>query len=380
MTPQAPETKSEAQERAGNDLLSPLWRSILGWGALVAWAIFLVVSLTANAAFAASYGITKFESVILVCAAIGSDFFKALTPPAFFYFLHRKRWWPVTASAAAFSVAMTFSLFASFGFVSSQRMATFDAANSDIKKREAAERIAKKLATDNAWMPKASRPASVIEAEIAAREGDRLMAQTNGCSKTTSSQETWCREYRQLKVDLATAKATVEVETKIAAKQEEADSGSRTEADYQASSLGKRLNVDAVTIIFALSVLTVVLIEICSAFGLTIGLALLSGGIGSIGTASIGVPALGRSLRSSSGKTPSAIAIPSRVEPLQTVKVQASGAAEVPPVEDVSAPAPAPGMTNGSVVPAAVLAGKIAPQVSAFSTGANLSIVKSTNA
>jgi hypothetical protein len=315
-TPQPGRTERSYDGLAGG------WRKAIGISAILGWAGLMGVSLTANATFAASFGSSHLESMLLGGAAVASDMFKALTPIAFFYFIFHSRWWPAASAATLFSVAMLFSVVASLGFVATERFSAFDKANHEMTTKKNAEADAKKLEDGAKWIPKASRPASVIAADIAARNADRTMQITLGCTKTTPSQETWCRETRQLQVELATAEEATRVEGKIEGKRDTARKIMRSEGDYQAGMLASMLGLDTKTIIYMMIGLTVLLIETGSAFGLTIGIALLAGGVSGLNMSRL---AFGKSAREARAELEAKLP-PMRVEPLTPPEPDVVGA------------------------------------------------------
>jgi len=259
--------------------MGTIQRHALGGAAFLAWTIVICVSLSANMTFAITLGRTPFEQDVLAGAGVASDLLKALSPLALLYFVFHRRWWPSFAAGTLFAVTMSFSLIASLGFVSGERMSQFDRGLSEITKAKEQRAMADDIVAKNGWaLDYAKVPSSVAAARLDAAKSDSRWLASNGCTKATSNaMELWCRDARQLPVALTASKAREEWDAKAEALREKAGSVERTEPDYQIAALSRATGVDQKTVMLALILLTVLLIESGSAFGLSIALGLWTG-------------------------------------------------------------------------------------------------------
>ena len=125
------------------------------------------------------------------------------------------------------------------------------------------------------WTPQA-RPISVVEAAIEAKMEDRLWGRTDGCKKQWRGVESWCREYSALKVELASAREAVKAQSEVEKVREDFYNRERTTGDYQVEFWSKMTGESHVNVLIGLIILSVMLIEIGSAAGLTIAITLLA--------------------------------------------------------------------------------------------------------
>ena len=257
-------------------LISGNWKTALGLVAFLGWLVLLAVSLSANGTFAYSIGTARWERVVLAGGAVASDMLKALCPLAFLYCLAQRRWWPAITAAAVGVVTLIFSIFSSVGFVSGERWGKFDAGAAEIRQAHEARDAANQIEAQAVWLPGEKLPISVIEAQISAKTADRAFAVTKGCSLIPAGPiEQWCREFRQLGVDLSAAKARELAEFRASVARTIASKIVRQEADYQVAAIVRATGAYPHVVLLGLVGLTVALIEIGSCFGLTLALGLL---------------------------------------------------------------------------------------------------------
>lgn len=255
--------------------MSKTQRIVVGLAALLAWAMLIGVSLTANARFGWSLGSSDLERILLAAGSVASDLLKAGAPIAFLWFVAQKRKWPATAAAMIGIVTFAFSLIAATGFVAGERFAAYDKARIEAEAYQNSKAELDRAKAKRDWGPVA-RPASVVRAEIVALEGDRVFQVTARCTKTPGGDlEQWCRNYRRLGVELATAEEAEKAEAKVATASERTAKAHRTSGDYQVGFLSSLTGAKDGTILIGLTFLMVALIEIGASFGLTVALSLL---------------------------------------------------------------------------------------------------------
>jgi len=254
--------------------MSNLQRLILGVCALCAWALLWVVSLAANAKFGWTLGSSDLERMLLAGGSVASDFFKAATPLALLLFVAQRRWWPAAAAAMVGVVSITFSIVAATGFISTERWSAADRANLSAMRTEDAKSELERQKAARDWGVTA-RPVAVVEADIAAREANKIFRTTNQCTRTGRVTEEWCREYQALKVELASAQEMVKAEKRVSEIRSDFYSADRLTGDYQVEFWANVTSNEHSTVLLWMIILTVLLIELGSAAGLTIAMALL---------------------------------------------------------------------------------------------------------
>jgi hypothetical protein len=256
----------------------------LGIAALLAWAIFWAVSVAANAKFGYTLGSDDLEKRLLAGASIASDFFKAVAPVAFLIALAKRSKWGMFTSGSLGLLALTYSVVACTGFIAAERVSAFDRAKMAVERTKDAREGLDRAKERGAWSVQA-RPTGVVKAEIEALTKDRVFATTKGCAASQGALEDWCRKFRGLGVELATAEANEQHDAKTETKRENFYRQERAIGDYQVTFWNWLTGVEDQKVLLLMMIMTVLLIETGSAFGLSVALALLAPEGSSLGKA-----------------------------------------------------------------------------------------------
>lgn len=248
----------------------------LGIAGLCAWGLLFIVSLFANFDFSQSLGSSPFERAVLGAAAIASDIFKAIAPVAFLWLAFTaKQAWPSFSVAVIGSIAALFSLLAAIGFVSGQRMGSYDSAVFDQSRADMLRKQAARTERKANWVPKA-RPVFVVEAEIQAAKLHRHFRISRECTRPGRISGAHCEKYRGLLVELGSAKAAAQLDNKLTGQENALLSNGAPKRDYMAEVLASWLGVDQKTVVLFSIAIAVALIEAGAGLGLAIGLTLLT--------------------------------------------------------------------------------------------------------
>lgn len=257
--------------------MSKWQRYTLGVGALIAWLILIGVSLTANYRFAYSLGSTELDRYIIGAGSIASDLFKAAAPVALLWCLSRTpRMWTAAAAVLILGVVATvYSIAAATGFAAGNRYHAFEEANAKVRATKDLEKDIDRNTARRDWLP-AQQPVPVIEAEIARLKIDPGWVNSVYCTAPKGpAHVSLCRQIAEKDIALAAAKAGDEADKQIKADREKLAKEGRTVGDPQIEAWSKMTGIDPQTVLRALIVLTVALIELGSGLGLTVALALL---------------------------------------------------------------------------------------------------------
>ena len=210
--------------------------------------LFIAVSASMNALFQASLGRTPVEAGLLAAVSIGSDITKAVLPVLVVRGVMVRAWANVEAAAVMLAGVTALSLASGSGFAASTRsavMATHEAHAEQLSQRQKELReIEASLTALNA-----SRPAGVIEAEIATAKVDRRWVNSKSCVDITMlATRQFCTDVFKLQGELATAK---ELERLSAERQRLRASvetlraqGAGADSDPQASAFAELLGVN----------------------------------------------------------------------------------------------------------------------------------------
>lgn len=243
----------------------------------VAWLGLMFASMTANVNYGVLLAGDKGISPWALGTATGaSDVLKAIAPIVGLWFLSKRWWWPATASAMVFAATLTFSIVAAIGFSSYTRATYSDSReHQQIKTADVVDELGA-LRKKRGWLPENIVPSPVIEAQMEAKRAERQWGWTDGCTKVESaSNRRWCDDYRKLGVDLVQSREAEKLDADIKA----ASAAMRTQrfvrnADPQASAIAAMSGIPIEAVSIGLILLFAVLIEVGSAFGLTLALAL----------------------------------------------------------------------------------------------------------
>jgi hypothetical protein len=253
----------------------PRWQRYgLGGLTLLAWVALIGVSIAANIKFAWGLGEGPFEQFVLSFGSVASDVFKAACPVALIYYWARRHWSRTAATAALGMVALTFSVVAAFGFMSGERYRAYHDAQKQYVATKAMQKDVERATAARDWSP-VTKPLRVLEAEKRAAEFDLRYRTTKNCTTASGPLEQWCREYRALDVAIENAKSATEAEGVVAEKRQTLATKGRTYGDAQIEQLSAMTGMSGETVLKGMVILAVLLIELGSAFGLTVALGLL---------------------------------------------------------------------------------------------------------
>ena len=245
-------------------------------GAVVCLATLVLVYVSgfANWSFASGLGAGPWERAGLGAAALASDAIKIAFPLAFVWFLSQRMRWPAFVALVIGGGAATFSVFAAFGFASGERWAKYDAA-------EVAARVARSQQTrierrqrQAGFIPR-HRPLEIVRAEIAAAKAHKHYRWSRSCSRPRNTTQAHCTKYRQLTVELASAKAAAKMEAAIVRDEAALGKSTNKTGDYQVQFISNFTGMSKPAALMAAIAVMVFLIEAGSTFGLTIGLGML---------------------------------------------------------------------------------------------------------
>ncbi|MGE0698027.1 MAG: hypothetical protein AB7O57_02930 [Hyphomicrobiaceae bacterium] len=246
---------------------------VIGAAALV----LVLVSISANVKFAMSWADDGQHKLILAGASVAADIFKAGALAIVLYLIAKRAWASALSIAVLGLVALAFSLVSATGFVAGDRYRHFyeatSARNNTIEDRQ----LLQAATIKRDWMQQV-RPISVIEADIAAQHADPSWSATKGCTAGVipGRREELCRRVGQLSVEMAAAKEAISADKKIEAARTEIRKHGREYGDPLVETIRAFIAIDERTILLGLIVLAVLLIEVGSALGPTVALALLA--------------------------------------------------------------------------------------------------------
>lgn len=257
-------------------------RHVLGALGVIAAGILLAVSAAMNWRFGFSLGKTEMDGQIYGAASAAADCFKALVPFFFFAALKNKMWSQAAASAVVWVVVTSYSLTSALGHAALNRLdtsghraaeaATYKDHRSDLKRAE----------DQASWIPQ-HRPALTVQSEIDGVKNQRAWTTTGGCTEVNGKfGRDFCQKYHALNAELASAKQSAELGSKIASIKAELAKSEGTsvmsEADPQAAVLAKLSgllfpNIKVEDVQTALTIFVALLLEVGSAFGMYVAFA-----------------------------------------------------------------------------------------------------------
>lgn len=250
-------------------------RLFLGCAVLFAWGLVALVSGAANWTYAHSLGASLFEKNIMGGAAVASDIFKSVAFVAVLWFIATRHYWASFLTTVLAAIAVVFSVLAAIGFVSGERMGTFDRAQQETRKEQTRIDNITRLKSKANWVPSA-RPAQVVRADIQAAELHPHFRWSRKCKRPGKTTGPHCAKYRQLLVELASAQASASLEAKLDAKTQDYLDAPTVKRDYASMVIATLTGWANRDVVIASIFVMVALIETGAAFGLTIGLALLA--------------------------------------------------------------------------------------------------------
>jgi hypothetical protein len=253
----------------------PKWqRMSLGWSALIASCLLMLVSILANMKFAESLGATEFDKKLLMAAGVGSDLLKMAIPLAFLLFLRRKAWVPLGATVAVGAVVIAFSLMAAIGFVAGERLANYDRVTQQVAQTKRTTDKINRLERNRDWA-QVTKPVSVLEAELKAKYAEPDYRAAGFCNTAKGDKQVaLCRSIAELGVQITAAKALEDQDKAVDQMQADLTKNGRTYGDAQVETLAA-LTGSSKGWLMVMIALGVLLIEFGSTFGPTIALGLL---------------------------------------------------------------------------------------------------------
>lgn len=242
----------------------------------VAWLFLMAASMTANVRFGlAIAGQEGWNHYVLGGATAASDIFKAAAPIAGLWFVSRRWWWPAMAAVAVVLVTTAYSTVAAIGFGAVTRASYSDTRvmSSVLTAGNVADLT--QLRRQQEWTPQ-HRPVGAIENEIERQKKLREWDWTEGCTKIDKQTRKFCEDFGKLGPELEAAKGAQAIEAKIAAIEAKVRGTNFVQdADPQAKVFSSLTGASIAQISTAMTILLAALLEIGSAFGLTLALALV---------------------------------------------------------------------------------------------------------
>lgn len=265
--------------------LQPWQRRTIGAGILVAALVLLAVSITCNVTFARTFGTSSLERNTLGAMAVASDVIKGTAAMIVIWLVHRRLFVPAAFAGTLGAIALVFSVAASIGFLATERVRAYDEAKRQVDMTVEAKADIADLKKRAQWVPD-HRPLAVLKAEQDARQQDSRFKATDGCRDVRGDRlEIWCRSYREIAVQIASAEEAARLEESVTARREYVAKEGRSVGDAQIAVMAGALGVDEKTMLILLVGLGVLLIELGSTMGLTVAMAMLIGDRGELGQA-----------------------------------------------------------------------------------------------
>lgn len=251
-------------------------RHALGVLGVLAAGVLLAVSAAMNYRFGFSLGKTPTDGQIYGLASAAADCFKALAPFFFFAAVRSKMWSQAMAAAVVWLVVTAYSMTSAVGHAALNRLDTTGQRAVEAANYKDLRADAKRAQEQLAWIPQ-HRPAATVEADLNGMKSQRFWAATQGCTDATlKASRDFCQQFHKLSAELASARESAKLETRIAEITAKLGQGHGTvlaEADPQASVLSKLLGIDIDTVQTALTLFVALLIEIGSGFGMYVAFA-----------------------------------------------------------------------------------------------------------
>jgi hypothetical protein len=230
-----------------------------------------------NWSFGHGLGQTEFEGQLFGAASAAADCLKALVPFFFFAAIRNKMWSQATAASLLWVVITGYSMTSALGMAAQAR---FDKAGQRTQVNQIYQglRADLKRAEEQAgWNPQ-HRPYEAVSSAIESHKSQPGWKWSNGCRDVSSkAEQKYCQGLHNLEAELASAKAAVASEARIAEiKVKLADMEGTTalsEADPQAKVLTALAsayfpNVKLESVQMAMTVFVALLLEIGSGFGM----------------------------------------------------------------------------------------------------------------
>ena len=239
---------------------------------MAAALLLIAASIAMNWSFWAGQGSDDRSAQILGAVSIGIDVFKAVLPLVIAWAWSERFRLGYAVGTVYFCGCLIFSLFSAIGFASSSRGAVNGNREAISLRYAAAQRELKGLHEQLAGTA-ATRSVAVIEEAIARARHDRRWSSSNGCEQATvEASRQFCREYADLRIELASATDAVLLRERSATLRAELarlmTAGAMLEQDPQAGLLARLSGLDLKSMQTLLVVLTALLVEIGAAFGL----------------------------------------------------------------------------------------------------------------
>lgn len=254
--------------------MSKWQKYLLGVGAFGAWLALMGVSIVANYRFGSSLGTTEIDQSMLGIGSVASDLFKAAAPVGFLMLMAAKRYTAASGLAVLGIVTTIYSLIAATGFAAGNRYHAFYEAERQVKETKDLEANIKRVERRLDWSP-ADKPKTVLQADLKVLEVDAGYKASVYCTQPEKAQKL-CREYRTIEAKIAAAEQYEKDITANAEGRDKLRKDGRYHSDPSVEALHKATGVRKERVLIGFIALTVLLIELGSALGLTVSLALLA--------------------------------------------------------------------------------------------------------
>lgn len=240
-------------------------------GVIAALAL-IGVSAALNWSFGFQLGRTPVDGQIYGVASVAADIFKCLSPFFFFYAVRNRMWSHAAAAALVGLVTFAYSLTSATGHAALNRMDTTGQRAVQATSYKDARGDLKRAEEQLSWVPQ-HRPAATVQAEIDVQKTQRMWTWTGGCNAAqtnSSSARTFCSNVHKLEAEKASAEEAAKLEERIQGIKSRLGSNGAVmaDADPQASVLSRLTGISIDKVQVGLMLAIVVLLEICSTFGL----------------------------------------------------------------------------------------------------------------
>lgn len=252
-------------------------KNVLGVIILVAWGILAVASANANYSFGLTWGNTEQASQTIAWASVASDVMKAIFPIFVIYFWVKGAKWPMFCALVVSIVTICYSFVAAIGFASTARMAKSDKLTIEAHNTIDWKQELKRLKQKQSWYT-SQRGRGAVEADMAKMQGTTRWKWTDGCNKSetnTAKSRAFCAEYKSLQAELITIAEGEKIDKKVAHARAMMQTAKNLSGDTQSEFLSDIFDITVSNATIGTMLLLVLLLELGSSLGLTVGLGVL---------------------------------------------------------------------------------------------------------
>jgi hypothetical protein len=230
------------------------------------------LSMAMNFAFGYGLGTSPANARILGALSVACDGLKAMLPVLIAWQWSDGRRLAAAAGLLLFGLLLAYGTASAIGFAAENRASIIgsrDGRSATLDEALADQALARRRLAE---LP-AHRLSGVVEADIAARQKDRIWDATRGCLQPTlAGSRAYCKEIEQLRGELALGREHAALSAKIerigAEIRQGRQAGAAGVADPQAAAITDFTGFDAASVRSGLTWLLAITVEAISAFGL----------------------------------------------------------------------------------------------------------------